>query len=309
MPVICIVCPCERMVRDMEVLRVIAPIIVGAVIGYFTNYIAIKMLFRPRKEVRIGGKWRVPFTPGIIPKNQGRLAGAIGNAVGGHLLNMETLKAIFEKNDTKKKLVSKLAQTLYESPAKASDFFSTDENHGEMIGQISTTLANAVMERVQQIDLVPIVTGIGKETLGDLLNHKVISMLLTEDRQAFVYERIAEAISKYLSENGQEMIRGVIEQNILELEGKPLSEIMQKGTDREGLEHLMNFVVDRVVKDYGQAILNAIDISGIVKQRVESMDVEEMERLTMSVIDKELQAVINLGAGIGAIIGAINIFI
>ena len=292
----------------MEVLKVIVPILVGATIGYFTNFIAIKMLFRPRHEVRIG-KWRVPFTPGIIPKNQGRLAGAIGNAVGGHLLNLETLRTIFEKNNAKEKLVEKLAQSAFECNACASDFFSTDENHGALISQISGSLSEAVMTKVQQIDLIPIVTEIGKETLGDLLNNKVISMLLTEDRQAVVYERIASSIQKYLNENGEGLIKNTIEQNVISLEQKPVNEILQKGTDLEGLKNLIGFVVDRVVKDYGQAILNALDISGIVRQRIEAMDVEEMERLTLTVIDKELQAVINLGAAIGAIIGAINIFI
>lgn len=292
----------------MEILRVIVPVLVGAVIGYFTNFIAIKMLFRPRHEVRIG-KWRVPFTPGIIPKNQGRLAGAIGNAVGGHLLNLETLKTIFEKNNAKEKLVEKLAQSAFGCKASASDFFSTDENHGALIDQISGSLAVAVMAKVQQIDLIPIITEIGKETLGDLLNNKVISMILTEDRQAVVYERIASSIQKYLNENGEGLIKNAIEQNVLALEQKPVNEILQQGTDLEGLQKLIGFVVDRVVNEYGQAILNALDISGIVRQRVEAMDVEEMERLTLSVIDKELQAVINLGAAIGAIIGAINIFI
>ena len=75
----------------MEILKVILPILVGATIGYFTNFIAIKMMFRPRKEVRLG-KWRVPFTPGIIPKNQARLARAVGDAVGGHLLNLLPLR-------------------------------------------------------------------------------------------------------------------------------------------------------------------------------------------------------------------------
>ena len=56
----------------MEVIKVILPIVVGAVIGYFTNFLAIKMMFRPRHEVRIG-KFQLPFTPGIIPKNQKRM--------------------------------------------------------------------------------------------------------------------------------------------------------------------------------------------------------------------------------------------
>ena len=292
----------------MEVLRVIVPIFVGAVIGYFTNFLAIKMLFRPQHEVRIG-KWRVPFTPGIIPKNQSRLANAVGNAVGGHLLDMESLTAVFEKNGTKEKLVAKLAESIYESDACMKDFFSTDENHGELLEQLSGTMAGAVMEKFRQIDMVPIVAGIGKETLGDLLSHKMIAMLLTEERQGVIYERIAASIQKYMEENGEELIRNAILQNVVSLEETPIKEIVQKGTSREGLEHLMNFVVDRVVTQYGESVLKAIDISGIVRQRVESMDVAEMEKLTLSVIDRELQAVINLGAAIGAIIGAINIFI
>ena len=53
------------------------PPLVGAVIGYFTNMIAVKMLFFPHEEKHIFG-WRVPFTPGAIPKGKERLAKAAG---------------------------------------------------------------------------------------------------------------------------------------------------------------------------------------------------------------------------------------
>jgi uncharacterized membrane protein YheB (UPF0754 family) len=53
----------------------VAPPVVGGVIGYFTNDIAIKMLFRPYRPWYVG-KQRVPFTPGLIPSNQERLANA-----------------------------------------------------------------------------------------------------------------------------------------------------------------------------------------------------------------------------------------
>lgn len=46
----------------MELIHIILPILLGALIGYCTNYIAIKMLFHPKKEVYIG-KWKLPFTP------------------------------------------------------------------------------------------------------------------------------------------------------------------------------------------------------------------------------------------------------
>ncbi|HHW30576.1 MAG TPA: DUF445 family protein [Clostridiaceae bacterium] len=70
-------------------MKFLAPIIVGAVIGYITNWLAIKMLFRPHKEVRIFGI-RLPFTPGLIPKEKDRIAKSIGDAVGTYLLSPET---------------------------------------------------------------------------------------------------------------------------------------------------------------------------------------------------------------------------
>ena len=59
----------------MDIVIMLLPVLVGAVIGYFTNYIAIKMLFRPRKAIKIGS-WTLPFTPGVIPRNQARVARA-----------------------------------------------------------------------------------------------------------------------------------------------------------------------------------------------------------------------------------------
>lgn len=64
----------------MEYLKIIIPIFVGALIGYCTNYIAIKMLFKPQKPIYVFGK-KLPFTPGVIPKNKSRIAAAVGKAV------------------------------------------------------------------------------------------------------------------------------------------------------------------------------------------------------------------------------------
>ena len=66
-------------------LKLLLPPLIGAVIGYCTNYIAVKMLFRPYRPIRIG-KWTLPFTPGVIPKRKPELAHAVGNAVGKSLL-------------------------------------------------------------------------------------------------------------------------------------------------------------------------------------------------------------------------------
>ena len=64
--------------------------IIGAVIGGLTNSLAIKMLFRPYKEMR-WGSWRVPFTPGLIPKRHDELAKQLGKMVVDYLITAEGL--------------------------------------------------------------------------------------------------------------------------------------------------------------------------------------------------------------------------
>jgi uncharacterized membrane protein YheB (UPF0754 family) len=73
-----------------------APPIVGGIIGYFTNDIAIKMLFRPYRTYYIAGR-RVPFTPGLIPSNQERLAKRISDAIMGSLLTPDELQNLARK--------------------------------------------------------------------------------------------------------------------------------------------------------------------------------------------------------------------
>ena len=68
------------------------PPLVGALIGYITNKIAITMLFRPHREKRFLGL-RVPFTPGIIPKQRHELARSIARQVSGELFTVEAVTA------------------------------------------------------------------------------------------------------------------------------------------------------------------------------------------------------------------------
>jgi len=61
------------------------PPVIGAIIGYVTNRVAIKMLFRPLKPWKLLGI-RIPMTPGVIPSKRLELAQNMGEVVGDHLL-------------------------------------------------------------------------------------------------------------------------------------------------------------------------------------------------------------------------------
>ena len=77
--------------------NLIAPLLTiafGALAGGLTNSVAIWMLFHPHEPVRFRGR-RIGFLQGAIPKNQPRLAAAIGRTVGNRLLTESDLARTF----------------------------------------------------------------------------------------------------------------------------------------------------------------------------------------------------------------------
>jgi uncharacterized membrane protein YheB (UPF0754 family) len=74
----------------------VVPPLAGGIIGYFTNDLAINMLFRPYKAIYIG-KRRLPFTPGLIPSNQERLAQKVSDTIMGSLLTPTELQKLAQR--------------------------------------------------------------------------------------------------------------------------------------------------------------------------------------------------------------------
>jgi uncharacterized membrane protein YheB (UPF0754 family) len=101
--------------------------LIGAIIGGFTNHLAIKMLFRPH-EAKYIGKWRVPFTPGLIPKRRDELAKQMGRTVVEHLLTPETFKRRFFSNDMRQKaewwIQEQLSKHVFESEMTIQQWLS-----------------------------------------------------------------------------------------------------------------------------------------------------------------------------------------
>jgi len=67
--------------------------LVGALIGWFTNFIAVKMLFHPREPKKI---LFLTFQ-GIFPKRQRDIADKLGTIVAEELLSFEDLKSRINK--------------------------------------------------------------------------------------------------------------------------------------------------------------------------------------------------------------------
>lgn len=294
----------------MEFLKYAVPILVGALIGYCTNYIAIKMLFRPKKPVKIGSV-KLPFTPGIIPKNQPRIAKAVGEAVGEKLFTSDDIKDVLQSEEMKSNITGSL-MGLVTTDRTIEEILKGnmgDEKYGEVIDKVYDTVCDKIEEGIKEADIASIIKDAGKDAILEKVQGTMLAMFVNEDLIMSIMEPLKKAIDKYIDEHGEEKIIPIVSKEIESIEKKTPDEMLESvGISTDMIEGAITEIYDGFVNDKADEIIKKINISAIVEQKLNDMDVEEVEDLVMSVMKNELQAVINLGALIGAVIGIINIF-
>jgi uncharacterized membrane protein YheB (UPF0754 family) len=73
-----------------EIVRLVLIPIIAAATGYLTNFIAVRMLFRPRRPIRALGV----SIHGLIPKRRAQIALSVGETVERHLISHDDVKAV-----------------------------------------------------------------------------------------------------------------------------------------------------------------------------------------------------------------------
>ncbi|USG64454.1 DUF445 family protein [Brevibacillus ruminantium] len=94
----------------MNIWMLAVNVAVGSAIGGVTNELAIRMLFRPHRPWQIG-RWRLPFTPGLIPRRRDDIAVQMGRLVEEHLLTKEGIKKALAQGEFEKNLTVWLGRT------------------------------------------------------------------------------------------------------------------------------------------------------------------------------------------------------
>ena len=94
-----------------SILKILSGPVIGMVIGYFTNFLAVKMLFRPLYPKKIG-KWKLPFTPGVIPARKDALARSMGAVVSQELFTTEDLGKLINSQEVEDLLVTRVLEGI-----------------------------------------------------------------------------------------------------------------------------------------------------------------------------------------------------
>lgn len=301
---------------NIELSYLIGPLS-GSIIGYFTNWLAIKMMFRPHQPKYIFGM-KIPFTPGLIPKERGRLAEAVGSSISENLMNREVLEKNLLSEDmltkigegydtfiTKQKVNTEHLRTFLGHFLSKEDIDKIQSDTGrELASQIhirladsnlGTMLAHAAVEHA--------ISKMENSLLGIAFNVEQFLILLQEPAEHL----LSKQINQIISNNSEDIITNLIDQESNKLLDTPVCDLI-RGHD-EQLAQLRAILLDgyrQVISIHLPKILSTIDISRIIRDRINELDIEEGEQIIFVVMDKELRAIVWLGALLGCIIGTVN---
>lgn len=293
---------------------IVTPLI-GAVIGYVTNWIAVKMLFRPRREIRVFGK-RLPFTPGVIPRGQGRLARAVGNAVETQLLTPEYMKEKLLSKESEKEFKSHI-QSWISSQEKSEETLRSsvkdmieEEKLDEFIASTEEDLTDFFTEKIIKMEPGKLIVDKVMQEAQSKLADSMFGMMIGGSFLEKIGGQVQEGIDAYIVENA----RGYIEKEVVaeseKLQEKPISEVA-KFFEQKGIynpEFLWDFY-KKMIEEKLPELISSLRLSEIVEERINAMKVEEVEELVLSIMKKELGAIVNLGAVIGLLLGLVNVII
>ena len=295
--------------------KYIATPIIGAVIGYVTNWIAVKMLFRPRKEIRVFGK-RLPFTPGVIPRGKGRLARAIGNAVETQLLTPEYMGEKLLSEESEKEFKNHVQtwinkQKESEDTLKASVLYSIpEEKLDSFLSATEKDITDFLSDKIISMQPGKLIVDKVMQEAQSKLADSMFGMMLGASFIEKIGSQVQEGIDAYIQENARDYIEKEVTAESEKLQETPVPKVTaffeEKGIyDPEFLWGLYKKIIEEKLPE----LLSCLKLSVVVEKKINAMDVEEVEELVLSIMNKELGAIVNLGTVIGLILGLVNVII
>lgn len=293
--------------------------LIAATIGYVTNDIAIRMLFRPHKAKYLWG-YKLPFTPGLIPKEKEKIAASIGEAVSANLMNHDVMKETLLCDEMIEKVnvafdeyVSLLVNNDEPLRSYLNRYMESEEI--ETLEKATThELSIMVSEKLISSGLGKQIAHIAVEHALGKMQHGVAGLFRIDRFMSFLQEptekHLAKNIDEMLLQKAPEMTVTLVAEGVGQLMETPVKELFK---DRdEQIASAKKAVIQlyrSIIEEQLPKMLEALDIQQIIEKRINEMDVAEVEKIIITLAEKELKAIVWFGAGLGFLIGLLNCII
>lgn len=293
-------------------IKILAAPIIGAIIGYCTNWVAVKMLFRPM-EARYLGRFRIPFTPGVIPKGKARLAEAVSAAINEQLLTEDAVEMRLLSPEVMG-MVKEAAEDIVEgtktNEASIRETVCKRVDEGSLnlvMHDLETAVTARIMKRIKAAEPGELISAHLTEQLGNAMSGSLIGMMMGDSLAEKFGSAIAESVEKYIDDNGDRLIGNIVRSELSNIGDMQVAHVIN-GIESSGYDIAAALVevYRSFVHEKAYTVIKELNIGAIAAESIRSMENEELEKLVMNTMRTELRAVINLGALIGLILGLVN---
>ena len=286
----------------------IIPPLIGAVIGYCTNYIAVKMLFRPRNEIKVLGH-TLPFTPGAIPKNKPRLAKAIGEVVETTFFGEETISAQFLSGEAEDNAVAQMVRGMDRPISDLGiSVLGSEEKYEKGLDRLSEILSQQLLQSLRSGETIRMVSDTVIDKLVDQFRGGMLGMFITDSFVESAKQMVEAGIQGEIEDKGEEFLNRMVRSQMDTWSRDTLSEIaFEAGYSDERVERILRKAYRGAVKSAVPALIDRINVSGMIEEKVNDMSNEQLEELVLSVMKRELNLIVNLGSLIGLFLGCLNL--
>jgi len=299
------------------------PPVAGAIIAFITNVIAIKMLFRPLREVRVFGI-RLPFTPGILPRQREKLALSIGAMVERELITPEILRSRLARKDVHEKIktsISYFTENLLDKTPKELSAGSEkilSDRVPSALEKIYPVFSSSVMEFLRRADI-----RMELESKGRIVLRNIILKLNTfqrfflsagqydqtlEEKMPEIIDELTISVERILHES--RIKRSIVTaasgsfSKMIGGENKNIETLLEiSKTDKDKLDDFLLEKLTAAVDGHIENILVSINVKSLVSDRIDSLDMERVERIILDVMSDQFKWIHIFGGILGFFIG------
>ena len=312
---------------NQEIVLIGAKIAFGAIAGGLTNTIAVWMLFHPYEPPKLFGRWTVRFLHGAVPKNQPRIASAIGHTVGDRLLTSQDLTKAFANVEFRGAFDQRLGVFLGEvlhtergalggliPPAVRDDVDSLiSEALQKGLEQLDGYLISGSFEDAMERRAGDIIAAVADQPIGDALIPARGAALegAIEDwlQNAVESEDFTEAVSDYLGRAAVRLLEpgrtfeqilplglvGSVEKAIasyLPLAAGRLGGLLEDPAARAKFESTIHDLLKRFLRDlkfHQRIVARVVMTESTVDKVIDTIEAEGAERLSEILRDPAVQ--------------------
>jgi uncharacterized membrane protein YheB (UPF0754 family) len=280
--------PFDFVWMDVGLLIKLSPLLVATLHGYGAAWLAVKMLFRPRHPIYLFG-WRLPLTPGMLPKERAHFIEALSTVIAERLLDVETVA----DEITKLNLESEIHTLARREYLHHSQNEPTIRVIAEHVRERLYHLRDSVEARWEITRALRKIVEAEMGRRFSLLRQMATSYFLDDEA---LYRIVGDSINKLADQIVDSLyVRTTITQAMAQVPDT----IFKSGMATQAT----------AISGFVTMLSQRLDFRSILIKRLSALSNEDIEKLIMDTAGREIRAIVWFGAGIGLVVGAVQTLI